>query len=313
MVVEGGFDVLVVGGASMDYLARAPSLPRPGTAVQGSEFEAAPGAKGVNQAVAAARLGARTGFVGRIGADEPGSAIFKRLCDEGVDTRGVVRDSTGPSGTALVMVDHAGEKQMLSVPGVNLNVTIEDIRVAGELIASAKIVIVSVEVPLEAVGQAIRLARAAGAGVMLDPAPVALPDDLVGDADVVRANAIEAEALTGVIVHDRTSAREAAANLLGRGAASACISAPGGSLLVSPEAEEWVAHLPVQVVDTTGAGDAFVAALAVALAKERPLREAALFANGAAALSTTRLGAQASLPHLQAVNAFLTRLNGEPS
>jgi ribokinase len=305
---QSAIDVLVIGGANTDFLVRGPSLPAPGASVEGDEFQQANGGKGANQAVAALRLGAKVAFVARVGADERGAAIVAQLSSDGVDVRAIATDASAATGVALVMVDAGGEKQILTAPGANRRLASADIVSAGELIASAKVVLLQLEVPLEAVETAVRLSRAAGAHVVLDPAPPReLSEELLRNVHVIRPNAAEAETLTGIVVSDQASARRAAANLLSRGAGAAVIGAPGGDLLLSAEDELWLPHLPVDVVDATGAGDAFAAALAVCLARGEDLRSAATFANAAAALATTRLGAQAGLPSHAEVIQLLAR------
>jgi ribokinase len=210
------------------------------------------------------------------------------------------------------MVDTSGEKQILTAPGANRMLTVRDLEAAAELAAMAKltkVVLLQLEVPLETVEFAIRIGKAAGARIVLDPAPPRpLADELLRRVDVIRPNAAEAEVLTGIKVIDRLSARKAAENLIRRGVGAAIIGAPGGDLVVSPGAELWLPHLPVEVVDTTGAGDAFAAALAVYLACGEGLEAAAHFANAAAALKATKLGAQAGLPRREEVLRLLRRL-----
>jgi ribokinase len=301
-------NVVVVGGVNTDYTVSGPRLPGPGDTVQGSDFHEAPGGKGANQAVAAARLGARVALVARVGTDRRGRAAVARLREEGVDTGAVLGESEAPTGVALVMVDQASEKQILTAPGANLSLTEADIVSHGELFAHAKIVLIDLEVPLAAAAAAARLARAAGARVVLDPAPaIPLPEDMLRDVHVIRPNAGEAEILTGITVCDRQTAAEAARNLLLRGVGAACVGAPKGNLLVSSEGELWLEHLPVRAVDKTGAGDALAGALAAALADGMFLEDAARFAHTAAALKTKRLGAQAGLPHRSEVLAAMGR------
>jgi ribokinase len=296
--------VVVVGGVNTDYTVKGRELPAPGTTVQGSEFQEAPGGKGANQAIAAARLGARVALIARVGTDWRGRAAIARLREEGVDTGAVLGESEAPTGVALVMVDAAGEKQIQTAPGANQLLVESDILSHSELFARAEIVLVNLEIPLETAAAAVRLARAAGARVVLDPAPpVPLSEDLLRDVHVVRSNAAEAEVLTGVAVHDRETAREAARNLLRRGVGAVCIAAPQGNLLVTSEDELWLEHLDVATVDKTGAGDAFAGGLAAGLASGMWLDRASRFAHAAAALKTTRFGAQAGLPHRDEVEA----------
>ncbi|RUO94787.1 ribokinase [Corallococcus sp. AB018] len=298
--------IVVVGGVATDYLVRGPSLPEPGGSAEGDVFQEALGGKGANGAVAAVRLGARASLVARVGTDGRGLRQVALLEREGVALEGVVPDPKAPSGAVLVMVDGHGRKQTFFSPGANHRLSIRDVLRSAERIATAKVLLVQLEVPLEAVQAAVRLARAAGVRVVLDPAPaVPLPEVLLEDVHVIRPNASEARTLTGITVHGRASARRAARNLLMRGVGAAIIAAPGGSLLVSREEEAWLPELPVDTVDTTGAGDAFSAALCVALAESQPLLSAARFAHAAAAIATTRLGAQAGLPYRDEVLGLL--------
>jgi ribokinase len=300
------FDVVVIGGVNTDYLIRGAELPGPGSTVDGAEFQEAPGGKGANQAVAAARLGARVAFVGRVGADGRGKALLAGLQSEGIDVRAVTIDPDVATGAALVMVDARGEKQIMTAPGANHRVRPDDLAGAAELIARAAVLLLPLELPQPAVEAAVGLGRAAGAHIVLDPAPPrALPEDLLRDVHVIRPNAAEAEVLTGIAVSDRATAKRAAENLLRRGVGAALIGAPGGTLLLSSEAELWVPWLDVHALDATGAGDAFVAALAVCIARGDDLGPATRFANAAAALQTTTLGAQAGLPAREQVERFL--------
>ncbi|MFP2901001.1 ribokinase [Corallococcus sp. 4LFB] len=299
-------DLVVVGGVATDYLVRGRSLPEPGGSAQGDVFQEALGGKGANGAVAAVRLGARVALVARVGTDGRGLTQVAWLAQEGVALESVLPAPEEPSGAVLVMVDGSGRKQTFSAPGANHRLSIRDVLRSAESIATARVLLVQLEVPLDAVQAAVRLARAAGVRVVLDPAPaVPLPEVLLEDVHVLRPNASEARTLTGIRVHDRASARRAAINLLMRGVGAAIIAAPGGSLLVSREEEAWLPHLPVDTVDTTGAGDAFCAALCVALAESQPLLTAARFAHAAAAIATTRLGAQAGLPYRDEVEGLL--------
>jgi len=307
--------IVVIGGANTDFLVRAARLPHPGETITGEEFDhAEAGGKGANQAVAAARLGARVTFLGRVGADDRARALLRRLKDEGIDVRRVVKDRRAPTGVALIGVDAHGEKQILVAPGANARLTAADIRRAASVLFRAGIVILQFEVPMAANLAAARLADRAGVPVVLDPAPAAkeLPKSLLRYVTVLRANEHEAEALTGIVVKNRASAKKAAHHLLQLGPRAAIISAGAGNLAVWREDASaihslWLPRLPVKAIDATGAGDAFAAALAVALVEGHPIPHAATFANAAAALATTRLGAQQALPRRAAVLALLRR------
>jgi ribokinase len=307
------WDVVVVGGANTDYLVRGPRLPGPGETLRGDEFLEAPGGKGANQAVAAARLGARSAFIGRVGADARGEAAIAQLEREGVDVRGVARDAHAFTGVALVMVDQHGEKQILAAGGANVHFTVEDVRAAADTLRHTRVVLTQEEVPLDAVTLAIQVAREAGARVVLDPSPAQpLSDDLLRQVDLIKPDSSEAEALTQIPVRDRASARAAAQQLLERGVGAVAVQAgEEGDLIVWRGGERFLPHFPVKSVDATGAGDAFAAALAVALAEGRSLEEAGRMASAAAALKTTKLGAQAGLPDRAAVMALLASARQE--
>ena len=296
-------DVAVVGKANIDYLVRGPRLPVPGQSVNGDAFQEAPGGKGANQAVGAARLGARVALVARVGRDARGDAVLAALHDEGVDTRQVTRDPLEATGVALCQVGASGEKQILSAAGANARLTAALVREASEVLRSARVVLCQLGVPLEAVAEAVRIGREAGARVVLDPGPPApLPDSVIACLDVIRPNTSEAQILTGIRVCDRDSARAAARDLLRRGARAAAVQAgEHGDVLMWAGHEVWLPRFPVVRVDATGAGDAFASALAVCLAEGKELEEAGHFASACAALATTVLGAQASLPRRAAV------------
>jgi ribokinase len=303
------WDIVVVGGVNTDYLVRGAQLPGPGQTLDGHTFIQGLGGKGANQAVAAARLGARVAFVARVGADARGEEVLEQLRAEGVDVGSVFREPQQPTGAAVIMVNEAGQKQIFAAPGANRRLSPDDIGAAANVIAAANVVLAQLEVPVDTVAAAFQLARRGGAKTVLDPAPPrALPEDVLRLVDVVKPNAHEAEWLTGVVVRHQASAREAARQLLARGAAAVAIeSGSEGNLLVWREGEVWLPRIPVASVDATGAGDAFAAALAVTLSEGRTLEEAGRFANAAAALATTAVGAQAGLPRRDALEALVAR------
>jgi ribokinase len=308
------YDVVVVGKANVDYLVRGPRLPQPGQSVGGDLFQEAPGGKGANQAVAVARLGATSALVARIGNDVRGDSIVEALITEGVAVDHVVRDPVAFTGVALCQVGGDGEKQILSAAGANARLSADDVRGAADALRSARVVLLQLGVPLAAVEEAIRIGRSAGARIVLDPGPPApLRDELLAQIDVIRPNCSEARALTDVDVVDRDSARAAAIALLRRGVGAVAVQAADlGDLLLWSDGELWLPRFDVERLDATGAGDAFASAFAVALAEGRSIAEAGPFASAAAALATTVLGAQASLPRRGAVLALLeARRQGE--
>jgi ribokinase len=200
---------------------------------------------------------------------------------------------------ALILVDRSGEKQILTALGANRRLTQADVEAAKDTIASAKVLLAQLEVPVPVVAHALGLARAAGLTTVLDPAPaVPLQEKILQLVDVIRPNASEAHILTGIPVRDRASAAAAARILLSRGVGAVVVQAgDAGDLLLTPDEERFLPRLAVKKVDATGAGDAFAAALATSLAEGRSLADAATLGSAAAALATTKLGAQAGLPH----------------
>jgi ribokinase len=302
-------DIVVIGGVNTDYLVRGERLPRRGETLEGEVFQEGPGGKGANQAVAIARLGCPVGMIARLGEDDRGKVILDQLAAEGVNVARVRQDHDAPTGVALIMVDRSGEKQILTALGANRRLTEADVRSAKDLIDSAKVLLAQLEVPIPAVTLALRLARAAGVRTVLDPAPaVPLSQDILQLVDVIRPNASEAETLTDVPVRDRSSAAAAARILLSRGVGGVVVQAgDAGNLLLTADEERFLPQFSVESVDATGAGDAFAAALATGLAEGRSLSEAARLGSAAAALATTKLGAQAGLPR----RAELLRFVGE--
>jgi ribokinase len=303
------WDVVVVGGVNTDYLVRGTRLPEPGETVEGNFFLQAGGGKGANQAVAAARLGVRVAFIGKVGRDQRGDALAKALADDGIDVSHLSRHRTAASGAALVMVDQSGEKQILTAPGANQELTVADVRRAAGLLSRTHVLLIQFEVPPRVVSWAIRLARQAGAHIVLDPAPPAeVSRRTLSSVDVIRPNASEAKALTGIEVTDKKSARQAATKLLEQGIRAVALQAgSNGDLIVWRGGQCWLPRIPVKTVDATGAGDAFAAALAVAVSEGKSWREAAAFASAAAALTTTKMGAQPALPQRREVVALLRR------
>ncbi|HEX9030148.1 MAG TPA: ribokinase [Anaerolineales bacterium] len=299
------WDIIVVGGINIDFMARSRHLPVAGFTIEGDLFRRVAGGKGANQAVAAARLGASIALVGCIGDDDAGQELLALLEEEGIDNQFIVTDSLAPTGVTLTQVDNQGKRQSISVPGANYRLAVSNIPSAA--IATARAVLVQMDVPIDCVRETSRLGHSAGAKVILDPSPpIHLPDELLRLADVVKPNAHEAEVLTGIHVHDRASARVAADRLRDRGVKAVAIQAGNeGNLIVWEDGVSWNPLLPVNTVDTTGAGDAFAAGLAVALADGLSLEEAGPFANAAAALATTDFGPQTALPTRAAVEELL--------
>lgn len=301
--------VTVVGSLNTDLVIRAPHLPAPGETVSGGEFATFPGGKGANQAVAAARLGARVGMVGCVGGDDFGRRLVDGLRRDGIDVTHVRADEGTASGMALITVDPGGQNTIVVAPGANWRLTPDDVALTEPLIRESSVLLLQLEVPIETVLAAARLASTAGVRVVLDPAPAPrspLPPDLVKLVDVINPNETEARALSGITVADEQAAGRAAASLLTQGARAVVIKLGSrGAFVHDGGSTVMVPGIRVDAVDATAAGDAFAGALAVGLAEGHDLVAAVHFANAAGALSVTRRGAQPSMPHRAEVDAFV--------
>ncbi len=291
----------------MDLVVKSPRIPVPGETILGGDFLMVPGGKGANQAVAAARLGARVCFVARLGDDLFGRKSFENFQREGLDTRFVALTPHTPSGVALITVDEAGNNAIVVAAGANARLSPDDVRRAEAEIRAAGAVVAQLEVPMMTVQCAAELAHEAGVPFILNPAPAQrLSPELLARVEVLTPNETEAQILTGIEVVGDDSAREAAESLLSAGVKAIILTMGArGFLLAAEGGMEFVPALRVKAIDATAAGDAFTGSLAVSLAQGRPLREAAAFANRVAALCVTRLGAQPSMPTRQEVEEFV--------
>lgn len=293
-----------MGSLNMDLVVKVPRLPQVGETVTGGVFSTFPGGKGANQAVAAARLGASVAVVGRVGADAFGMQLLEALRREGVDVAAVRADPESPTGVAAIGVDEQGRNLILVAPGANARLLPHD--VDEQVVARSQVLLLQLEIPMVTVLHAARVARRYGAWVCLDPAPAApLPEELYRLVDVLNPNEVEAAALTGMPIRTLEDAQRAARVLLNRGVRYPVIGlGDRGSYYLSSEEAGHVPALGVHAVDTAAAGDAFAAALGVALGEGSPLREAVRFATCAAGLKVTRMGAQ-SMPSRAEVEAAL--------
>ena len=301
--------VVVVGSINMDLVARSQRIPHAGETVIGGDFRTVPGGKGANQAVAAARMGAQVTMLGRVGVDAFGGLLLDNLSGSGVDITHIPRDPQAASGIALIMVDDAGMNSILVAPGANSLLSPADIDAAEDVIAAAQVMLLQLEIPLETVVRAVQIGHAHGVKVVLNPAPAppgCLPPELTRLVDVLVPNEFEAALLTGLPVDSDEQIWAAAAALRASGAANVIITLGGrGALLASAAGFQHFPAFPVKPVDTTAAGDAFVGSLGAALAEGHPLEEAMRWGSAAGALSTTKKGAQPSLPQRGEVEDLL--------
>lgn len=300
--------ITVVGSSNTDMIIQVPRIPKPGETILGGTFSTAPGGKGANQAVAAARAGGEVTLIAKIGDDMFGTRAIQGFREEHIDIRYVGKAGSAPSGVALIFVGDDGENSIGVASGANANLMPADIEAASGAIAGCDVLVMQLEIPPETVAKAAEIAVASKVPVILNPAPARpLPDEWLRRIAVLTPNESEAEQLTGVIVTDEESARDAAGRLRDRGVSTVIVTLGGkGAYILSDSAEGLIPGFRVDPVDTTAAGDVFNGALAVALSENQGLEQAVKFANAAAALSVTRLGAQPSAPRRPDIDCLLS-------
>lgn len=309
-------NVVVVGSLNMDLVVRTPRLPKPGETVVAHGFARFPGGKGANQAVAAARMGAHVVMVGRVGRDPFGAAMRDVLAAEGIDLSWLQETEGVETGVASIWVDDQGANSIAIAPGANGRLTPADIEAASELFRQAAVVLVQIEIPPETVEAVLAVAGRSGTPVILDPAPIhPRAGGWLGRVWAAAPNQVEAEALVGFAVRTVEDGVRACRAILAGGAEVAIVKMAEQGLVVAEKDAGHAYHIAaadVRAVDTTAAGDAFCGALAAALASGLPLLDACGLANVAAGLSTTRPGAQPSLPRRAEVEAFLREHAAKP-
>jgi len=299
--------IIVVGSSNTDMIIKLDRIPRPGETILGGAFVTAAGGKGANQAVGAARAGGQVTFIARVGQDMFGEQAVDGFVKDGINVDHVTRDKTNPSGVALIFVAKDGENSIAVAGGANAKLSPADVKKAKAAFAGASVLVMQLETPLETVQAAADLAAKAGVRVILNPAPAQpLPDKLLNGVSILTPNETEAELLTGIAVNDDASAAAAAAKLRARGVRTVIITLGArGAFVATESGEQLVPGFKVKAVDTTAAGDIFNGALAVALAEGKPLDMSVRFANAAAAISVTRLGAQPSAPTRREIERFM--------
>jgi ribokinase len=304
--------IVVVGSLNMDFVVTVKHLPAPGETVLGRDFQMIPGGKGANQACAAGKLGAGSitaKMVGRVGHDVFADHLKASLAAAGVDVSAVHAAKSQPTGVALIWVDASGQNSIVVASGANLALTATDTQAMRQVFKGAKTVLFQLETPLDTVAAALRAAREEGARTILDPAPAQpLPAEVLSQVDVLTPNESEACLLLGRAAARVTveQAPALARDLLAKGPSQIILKLGDlGCFFHDGERELHSPCFPVEARDATAAGDTFNGALAVALAEGRPTEQALAFANAAAAISVTRLGAQASIPTRGEVDEFL--------
>ena len=303
--------VTVVGSANVDLVIRAERMPNKGETRIGEAFDIFTGGKGFNQATAAARLGAEVTFIGRIGDDPFADILRAAIGAEHINSQFVKTDAESGTGVATIVVEPDGENSIIVVPRANMRLTAKDIEDAANSIAEADVLLLQLETPIDASQSAIEIAKANDTIVILDPAPARpLPPNLLAQVDILTPNATEATVLSGHAVTTPEEGIAAAKTLqtqISKDGLSAVVLTLGeqGVLLCTPTQTTHIRAIPVEAVDTTGAGDAFSGALATALANGDDLSEAVTFAVAAGAAAVTVLGATPSMPTHEKIEAIL--------
>lgn len=287
--------VVVIGSSNMDLTATVDRLPARGETLFGRRFVQSLGGKGANQAVAAARAGAEVSFLSKVGTDAHGDVIEQRLQLEGLLRPVLLRDAEAPTGVAMILVDGAGDNQIVVVPGSNHRLTAQDVRQQAGMLAGARVLLVQMEIAQEAVEAALVLAKQQGLTTILNPAPACpLSPDLLTLVDILTPNETEACTLTGI-----TDPAGAAGVLALQAEGTIVVTCGDQGAWLSRGTQSIPIHVPtfvVEALDSTGAGDAFNGALACALSEGMGIERALEWANAAGALATTIEGAQASMP-----------------
>jgi ribokinase len=299
--------ICVVGSSNIDLISKVPRLPKLGETMVGHSFHLGYGGKGANQAVMAAKLGARVSMVTKLGRDVFGGGTLKNYREQAIDTTHVLFDDALFSGVAPIFVDDNAQNFIVIVPGANMGLTPADVQAAKQVILDADILIGQLEIPMGTTLEAFRIAKSGNVRTILNPAPAAeIPDELLRLADICAPNETETELLTGLPAATAAQAQAAARKLLARGPATVILTlGERGAMLVNQDKVENIPAIKVDAIDPTGAGDAFIGSLAMFWGEGMPLQDAIRRANAVAALSVTKIGTQISFPKRAEADGFL--------
>lgn len=297
--------ILVIGSSNTDMTVRSATLPKPGETVLGGDFRMGPGGKGANQAVAARLLGGEVTFVCKLGRDMFGEGASKHYESCGLDTSKILW-SDKPSGVALITVDSKAENSIVVASGANADMTVSDIDSVADIIKSSGILLLQLEIPMDAVVHAAEIAYSAGVQVVLNPAPAAaLPAELLKCVSILIPNETEASAISGIDINNFETAAAAAERLKGMGVREVIITMGSRGSVVCDGDCTFVPAVKVNAVDTTAAGDTFCGGVCVALSEGKDLLEAVKFATAASSIAVQRPGAQDSVPNRCEVDKLL--------
>lgn len=301
--------IAVVGSMNMDIVSRVESAPQAGETVHSLQTEFSPGGKGANQAIAAARVGAKVDMFGAIGDDPFGKTIKEHLLANGVNMNNVIVKSTN-TGLAHITLENSGENRIIISGGANACFTLDDMQSKNDALTQSEIILVQNEIPMETIVYTLETSKRLGKRIIYNPAPaIAVNPQILALADVLIVNETEASSLAGIAVESEQDAQQAVEHLLSQGCQEVILTMGGKGLLYCNQSQQHF-RLPafnVSSVDSTAAGDTFVGVFAVKTAENSEIYAALHYASAAAALTVTRQGAQASIPTRQEIDAFISR------
>ena len=300
--------ILVVGSSNVDFVLRVSAMPRKGETISTKTFQKVPGGKGANQACAVGKLGGSCSFLTAVGCDDLGELVTDSLKKANVDLGRILTVQNAPTGMAIIAVDDVGENSIMIIPGANEQCTADYIKGNHDCISHADIVLTQMEIPADAVQQVLFAAKQNGCITVLNPAPAPerISEAILQGLDYITPNETELETLTGMATRTIEEINVAAQSLLERGVKNVVVTVGcRGAYLCNASENKLYPTYPVSPVDTTAAGDTFNAGLVVGIAEELELSQAICLANAAAALSTTKSGAQTSIPTRQEVQALI--------
>ena len=300
-------NILVIGSSNTDMIIKMKKMPKPGETVIGGKFSTAAGGKGANQAVAAARAGGNVQFIGRVGSDIFGETALKGFIQDGLNVDHIIKDTVEPSGVALIFVDENAENSIAVASGANGALSPQDIKDREHIISSAEILLLQLETPMDTIETAAKIAAKNNVKVILNPAPAQkLSKDLLKNISIITPNETEAELLVGFPITNEKDAESAAKILMELGIKIVIVSLGSkGAFVLSDTFCGVVPAFSVKAIDTTAAGDVFNGAIAVGLSEGKNIKDAVVFANAAAALSVTKMGAQTSAPRREEIDKFI--------